>query len=217
VGDCLQTLMDRIVKANGNVKTEKPDIDLGRSHKLRNDLGTMTLSHILPPQYFDWAKNQLGELKDDDQSGLAMWVRAMTAYHRDWNKLNNMRAVIRQKWADYFQKFDVLLCPAVRIAAHPHDHTEITKRMIQFNGQDSNYWDVIGPWNSLSLVACLPATVGPIGFTPTGLPVGVQIIGPYLEDHTSIQFAMLLEERITGGFKVPPGFEYCGWAWNHGE
>jgi amidase len=95
----------------------------------------------------------------------------------------------------------------VRIAAHEHDHTDIKKRVVQFNGHEINYWDVIGPWNSLSLVSYLPATVAPIGFTPTGLPIGVQIIGPYLEDHTPIQFAMLLEEQLTGSFKVPVGFE----------
>jgi amidase len=65
---------------------------------------------------------------------------------------------------------------------------------------------VVGPWNSLSLVSYLPSTVAPIGFTPSGLPIGVQIIGPYLEDYTSIQFAMLLE-RMNGSYKPPQGFE----------
>ena len=51
------------------------------------------------------------------------------------------------------------------------------------------------PWNSLSLVAYLPATIAPVGFTTDGLPVGVQIIGHYLEDLTPIQFAMLLEKK----------------------
>jgi len=59
----------------------------------------------------------------------------------------------------------------------------------------------------LSLVAYLPATAAPIGFTSNGLPVGIQIVGPYLEDYTPIQFAMLLEKEITGSFKLPLGFE----------
>ena len=50
--------------------------------------------------------------------------------------------------------------------------------------------------------AGLPATVAPIGRTDSGLPIGVQIIGPYLEDLTPIQFAQLLEQAF-GGF-VPP-------------
>jgi amidase len=44
--------------------------------------------------------------------------------------------------------------------------------------------------------------VAPIGRTDTGLPIGVQIIGPHLEDLTPIQFAQLLEQAF-GGF-VPP-------------
>jgi amidase len=51
--------------------------------------------------------------------------------------------------------------------------------------------------------AChLPATVAPVGRTTDGLPVGVQILGPYLEDHTTIEFARLLGDVI-GGFSPP--------------
>ena len=103
VGNCLQDLTGRLAKAGANLKTEKPDIDLGDSHRLRNDLETMTLSHTQPQELFDWAKSQLDTLKNEDQSLQARWVRALTANHRDWNILNQMRAVIRQRWADYFK------------------------------------------------------------------------------------------------------------------
>jgi len=207
VGNCLEDLSARLIKAGADLKTEKPDIDLSESHDFRNGFEIMTMSHIQPIELFDNAKKQLGTLQNDDQSSAGGWARALAAYHRDWNIYNLMRAAIRQKWADYFKEFDILLCPVVRIPAHQHDHTEITKRVIKFNGQDSNYWAVVGPWNSLALVSYLPATVAPIGFTPEGLPVGIQIIGPYLEDNTPIQFAMLIEEHLTGSFNVPPGFE----------
>lgn len=39
----------------------------------------------------------------------------------------------------------------------------------------------------------------------SALPIGVQIIGPYLEDRTVLAFAMLLE-RAFGGFVAPPGY-----------
>ena len=57
-------------------------------------------------------------------------------------------------------------------------------------------------WAGPATAAGLPATVAPIARTDTGLPIGVQIIGPSLEDATPIQFAQLLE-RTFGGF-VPP-------------
>lgn len=49
----------------------------------------------------------------------------------------------------------------------------------------------------------LPATIVPIERTPTGLPIGVRIIGPYLEDRTTIALAALIEREF-GGFVPPP-------------
>ena len=203
--NCLQKMVSDLAKEGVILKAKKPDVDLKRCHLLRGDLETATMSHIQPPGYYEWAVSQAKTLKDENQSHTARWIRAITGYHRDWNLLNEERAIIRQKWDDYFQDIDVLLCPVARMAAHNHDHTKISEREIQFNNKAMNYWDVFGPWNSLSLVAYLPATVAPIGFTPKNLPVGVQIIGPYLEDYTTIQFARLLE-KMYGSYKLPPGF-----------
>jgi amidase len=44
-----------------------------------------------------------------------------------------------------------------------------------------------------------------VGLTAGGLPVGLQIVGPYLEDATPIAVAGHLADVI-GGFKAPPGF-----------
>lgn len=47
------------------------------------------------------------------------------------------------------------------------------------------------------------ATVAPIDRSADGLPIGVQIVGGYLEDRTTIAFAGLLEAEF-GGFTPPP-------------
>ena len=47
------------------------------------------------------------------------------------------------------------------------------------------YTDLFG-WIALTTMAYLPATVVPVGRTAGGLPVGVQIVGPYLEDRTTL-------------------------------
>jgi amidase len=43
----------------------------------------------------------------------------------------------------------------------------------------------------------------PIGRSDDGLPIGMQIIGPHLEDRTTIAFAELVEREF-GGFVAPP-------------
>jgi amidase len=43
-----------------------------------------------------------------------------------------------------------------------------------------------------------------VGRSRAGLPFGAQVIGPYLEDRTTLAFAELLEREF-GGFRPPPG------------
>ena len=58
-------------------------------------------------------------------------------------------------------------------------------------------------WMAVAGLAHLPATVAPAGLTRGGLPAGIQIIGPYLEDRTTIACARALA-TLTGGFTPPP-------------
>ena len=74
--------------------------------------------------------------------------------------------------------------------AFKHDHAEVSARRLDVDGQSQPYTNNI-IWAGLATGAGLPATVAPIGRTENGLPIGVQIIGPYLEDSTPIQFAQL--------------------------
>jgi amidase len=52
----------------------------------------------------------------------------------------------------------------------------------------------------------LPATVIPLGLTAQGFPVGVQIVGPWLQDRTPLKLAELIERKF-GGFVPPPMFD----------
>ncbi|TMA67446.1 MAG: amidase, partial [Deltaproteobacteria bacterium] len=57
----------------------------------------------------------------------------------------------------------------------------------------------------VATLAGQPATAFPLGLTRAGLPIGLQAIGPYLEDRTPIRFAGLVAREI-GGFTPPPRF-----------
>ncbi len=46
----------------------------------------------------------------------------------------------------------------------------------------------------------------PVGFTRDGLPAGIQVVGPYLEDRTAIHVAKLVAE-VSGGYVPPPSVE----------
>lgn len=109
----------------------------------------------------------------------------------------------RAAWRAAFQEFDVFLMPASFVPAFPHDHSEPQQaRQLMTHAGPRPYTDLFF-WIGFANIACLPATVAPIGRTAEGLPVGLQILGPYLEDATPIDFAERAAE-VLGGFVPPP-------------
>ena len=89
--------------------------------------------------------------------------------------------------------------------AFPHDHTpEQSTRRIRIDDKDYAYLDQV-LWAGVATLPGLPATAVPIERTDTGLPVGVQIVGPNLEDRTTLAFARLVEREF-GGFVPPRAF-----------
>jgi amidase len=107
-------------------------------------------------------------------------------------------------WEAFFDDFDVLLAPTAQTAAIEHDLSPILSRTIVVNGEEQPYQS-LDVWRGPAGFAGLPATTAPMGRTVSGLPLGVQIVGPYMGDLTTIGFAERLAER-TGGFEAPPGY-----------
>ena len=206
VGDCLQKMADNLAKAGAKIEEKKPDIDFTHCFEVYFDLLMLATIYTTPQNEFDQMLQASKALDENDNTDRAMFFRTVTKLHREWQLLDVERSMMRQKWDDYFKEIDVLLCPAVRVPAFPHDHTDIGKRITTFNDQELPHVEVLLPWAGLTIVSYLPATVAPVGLTSDGLPVGVQIVGPYLEDRTPIHVAKLMED-ILGGFTPPPGFE----------
>jgi amidase len=117
------------------------------------------------------------------------------------------RQKLFRAWQEFFTRHDVLLCPVTPTVAFPHE-TASAKMSAQFDrrlmvdGVSTPYMDNLA-WPGLITVANLPATVVPIRRLVGGLPAGVQIVGAYLGDRTTLMFARLLEQQF-GGFMQPP-------------
>ena len=90
-------------------------------------------------------------------------------------------------------------------AAFAHDHSpDLQGRRLTVNGVQRGYLEAIS-WAGLIGNVRLPSTVVPVGRTKAGLPIGMQVVGPYLEDRTCIDVARHLARAI-GGFVSPPGY-----------
>jgi len=125
--------------------------------------------------------------------------------HRGWDLMHRERGVTRRRWADFFTEFDILLCPVTPVPPFRHVHSEEGSNWAHATLADHGdrpYGDLVG-WTALIGSAYLPVTVPPIGRTESGLPIGIQVVAPYLHDRTALAFARAMAD-VLGGYEPPP-------------
>jgi amidase len=206
VTTCLESAITAIGSAGARVdRTAQIDWDLTAFHETYLRVLRGASGALLPVADYQALEQEVVALGPEDGSYRARMARAATQSHRAWFQASEERHRIREAFARLFETVDVLLCPVAASAAFPHDQDRPRwARTITINGQQENYNDQLF-WAGIASLPNLPATVVPAGRTPGGLPVGLQIIGPYLQDHRTIAFGRHVSDVI-GGFASPPGY-----------
>jgi amidase len=114
------------------------------------------------------------------------------------------RAALKHQWRQFFRDWDVLITPTFARTAFEHRDDPQPKRMTVIDGQETPYFLQIF-YPHVAIFCGLPATAFPAGLDGEGLPIGLQAVGPDLEDRTPLRFAQLLE-REWKRFEPPPGY-----------
>lgn len=195
----LENVIDRLGRAGAKMKPGWPK-GLKAAELLANYKFMLEafLYSTAPPEEQERQKKAFPDLMAGKNSG------ALSSF-ADWLQQDFRRLAYRAQWQAYFNQVDVFLSPVAFTAAFPHDHIESQdQRTIATSAGPRHYSDMLNWIAPATLTGC-PATVAPVGRTPQGLPVGIQIMGPFWEDATPITFADLLAKEI-GGFVPPPGY-----------
>jgi len=203
----MDRLAERLAKSGAQVsRTDSLLPDMKASASLYMRLLGADRGAGLSVSGYEAAQLSAALLLPDDQSLAAERALGAVISHRDWIAADFARARLRERWRLLFQEWDVVLYPPFAVPAFPTDHSlPIEARRIEIDGQEYPYNDVCYVWADPATTCGLPSTVAPIDRSPSGLPIGVQIIGPQLGDRTTIAFAGLLEREF-GGFTPPPGY-----------
>ena len=164
------------------------------------------LSASFPLETYAGAQAAAQRIPPGDTSLGSERLRGMAMSHRDWLFAEGARVRLRAQWRELFKQYDAVICPIMPTPAYKHDHSaEQESRRILIDGKPHVYPDQLS-WPGIATLPGLPATAIPTGFSPDGLPLGVQIVGPWLEDRTTLKLAELIEREF-GGFKPPPLFD----------
>jgi amidase len=104
--------------------------------------------------------------------------------------------LIRSKTLEEMSEHPVLLCPVASIPAFRHDEREWI-----VEGRAVDYLDAWRHTQWFNALAA-PAAVVPVGRSPEGLPIGVQIVARPFQDETALGVAAVVDSAF--GYRPPP-------------
>lgn len=158
--------------------------------------GAAEIFHVLRALAFE---QELGPLYDLNSSEMKETVR--------WNieagrRLNGRQvaasdaahARLLERVASFFECYDYLLCPATQVL--PFD-VEVEYPTVIAGTKLSTYIEWMRSCTDISVTNC-PALSVPVGASASGLPIGLQIVGPHRGDLGVLQLGHAIE-RVLGG------------------
>lgn len=118
----------------------------------------------------------------------------------DLGRIEVKRTNLYHRMREFMEKFDYLILPVSQVPPFDVKERYITK----INGvKMDTYIDWMKSCYYISVTG-LPAISVPCGFTPEGLPVGVQIVGRHQDDFGVLQLAHAFEQNTFFGKQRPP-------------
>jgi amidase len=138
--------------------------------------------------------NRVGPLLEDHADKLkdtVLWnvEEGRRRSAEDVARAEGVRTQIFQRMRRFLETYDFLVCPVNQLAPFPADvewPREVAGRKM------GNYLDWMKSCYYISVTAH-PCISVPAGFTPEGLPVGIQIVGRYRDDFGVLQLAHAFE------------------------
>jgi amidase len=104
--------------------------------------------------------------------------------------------LLRSKTLQEMKHYPILLCPVASVPAWKHG-----ERSWMVEGREVGYLDAVRHTQWFNTLAA-PAAVVPVGQSPEGLPIGVQIVARPYEDEVVLAVAAILDKAF--GYRHPP-------------
>lgn len=159
------------------------------------------MEHVLFTASF---AGMIGHLLDEWQDRLDPGLVALTRHGQrysaaDLGRANGERLQYYDRVRAFFERYDLLLTPSLSVAAF--DNTRLIPAHWPQHPWDWLRWAGFSyPFN----LTWLPAATCPCGFTPEGLPVGLQIVAGRLRDLRVLQAARAFEQARPWAQQRPP-------------
>jgi amidase len=164
--------------------------------------GADEIFEVLRAWHFEMSHGDLVRGKPDQVKQTVIWntEAGMKLTGADVGRAERLRTELFHRLRDFFTRFDFLVCPVVQV--QPFDVKSEYPMEVDGRAMGS-YLEWMRSCSRISATS-LPALSVPAGFTADGLPVGLQIVGPYLGDFGVLQLGHAFERATGFTAKRPP-------------
>ncbi|HTK94897.1 MAG TPA: amidase [Terriglobales bacterium] len=137
--------------------------------------------------YGGFYRTRRGDLKDDVAWNIEQGLRSTP---EQIARATALRSELYQRMRAFLEKYDFLVCPVNQLPPYPVE-TEWPREIAGV--KMTNYLDWMKSCYFITITSH-PAISVPAGFTPEGLPVGIQIVGRFRDDFGVLQLAHAFEQ-----------------------
>jgi amidase len=210
IAGAVEGLASRLGRLGCQVKAVQPEVlaDPREHYALYLTLLAAVTSARIPPEQ---RRARLDVMRTRDDEWSRAFQRGLESPAPEYLVWVGRREQYRAAWRAFFTEWDVLVAPTFFVPPYPHwdkpspATPASIRKTLEING--TPVLSELGLfYPAVATLAGQPATAFPVGLTRGGLPIGLQAIGPYLEDRTPIRFAALVAREF-GGFTRPPGYD----------
>jgi len=152
---------------------------------------------IFDATYSDLARREPDRLRESIRWNAEMGAKLSGT---DLARAEQLHTKLYERMVAFFERYDVLLAPTTQVLPFPVELEYPTE--IAGVHQD-NYLEWMRSCTVISATGC-PALSVPGGFTPDGLPVGLQVIGAPRADRRVLEAGHAFEQATRFGERRPP-------------
>lgn len=197
-----------LAHAGAHVRHSKPDVDGVEIMSFYNAIIAPILAAGFPDavlKSFDAMRGddlKLVECGSEGSVGAAFRLRARPT-PAEAADAQARRQAYKLRLADFFKEYDAMVMPISMVSAFPHlQEPAFNERFLDVDGQKVRYSKLL-EWISPATALHAPSLAVRAGRTDGGIPIGVQIVGPWNGEDRLFDFAAAVEEGL-GGFRPPP-------------
>jgi aspartyl-tRNA(Asn)/glutamyl-tRNA(Gln) amidotransferase subunit A len=175
VRDAVQGAVAALVQ----VGAQQVEVEVANIHG--NISAQLTIESAEPSTYHQrWLRERPQEYGEDVRRLLEMGEMYLATHYL---QAQRYRTLLRQEFIEAFKDVDVFICPTLPFVATPVGETKVVIE----NGQEEDMLSAIMQYTGVPSLTGLPSMSVPCGFSPDGLPIGMQVIGRPFDEATILR------------------------------